>query len=268
MMVVLSGFAVVREWSANAGLFAIDSCSVRLFWDSERLKCVAFLRCKRDALPTELTARHAGSGAIARFSGGVNGFGDGTGPATPAPALRLPATPLRRPAIMTLTQAMENMARSAATLPIGLGRCRRTDPFVDRARVDGICAGLGVEAGDQPLSRGVFAVSGAQRGLLNAQLALVTLKVDALTARVQLYQAMGGGWPPPSLASPADGRSEQSGQEIEQRADCGRGRNGDDPRHHHIAGHAPADRRRATRRTGPDHAAGDGVGGRNRNAQQ
>lgn len=34
----------------------------------------------------------------------------------------------------------------------------------------------------------------AQRGLLNAQLALVALEVDALTARVQLYQAMGGGW--------------------------------------------------------------------------
>jgi NodT family efflux transporter outer membrane factor (OMF) lipoprotein len=34
----------------------------------------------------------------------------------------------------------------------------------------------------------------AQRGLLNAQLALVGLETDALTARVQLYQAMGGGW--------------------------------------------------------------------------
>jgi NodT family efflux transporter outer membrane factor (OMF) lipoprotein len=39
----------------------------------------------------------------------------------------------------------------------------------------------------------------AQRGLLNAQLALVALEVDALTARVQLYQAMGGGWTPEDL---------------------------------------------------------------------
>lgn len=34
----------------------------------------------------------------------------------------------------------------------------------------------------------------AQRGLLNADLALVSLETDALTARVQLYQALGGGW--------------------------------------------------------------------------
>lgn len=34
----------------------------------------------------------------------------------------------------------------------------------------------------------------AQRNLLSAQLALVGLETDALTARVQLYQAMGGGW--------------------------------------------------------------------------
>ncbi len=34
----------------------------------------------------------------------------------------------------------------------------------------------------------------AQRNLLSAQLALVGLQTDALTARVQLYQAMGGGW--------------------------------------------------------------------------
>jgi NodT family efflux transporter outer membrane factor (OMF) lipoprotein len=34
----------------------------------------------------------------------------------------------------------------------------------------------------------------AQRGLLSAQLAAASLQTDALTARVQLYQAMGGGW--------------------------------------------------------------------------
>jgi NodT family efflux transporter outer membrane factor (OMF) lipoprotein len=34
----------------------------------------------------------------------------------------------------------------------------------------------------------------AQRGLLSAQLALVGLETDAFNARVQLYQAMGGGW--------------------------------------------------------------------------
>lgn len=34
----------------------------------------------------------------------------------------------------------------------------------------------------------------AQRGLLNAQLALVGLETDALNAQVQLYQAVGGGW--------------------------------------------------------------------------
>jgi outer membrane protein TolC len=34
----------------------------------------------------------------------------------------------------------------------------------------------------------------AQRGLLGAQLALIQTRSDALAARVQLYQAMGGGW--------------------------------------------------------------------------
>ena len=34
----------------------------------------------------------------------------------------------------------------------------------------------------------------AQRGLLGAQLTAASLQADALTARVQLYQAMGGGW--------------------------------------------------------------------------
>jgi NodT family efflux transporter outer membrane factor (OMF) lipoprotein len=34
----------------------------------------------------------------------------------------------------------------------------------------------------------------AQRGLLSAELALVQAQADALNARVQLYQAMGGGW--------------------------------------------------------------------------
>jgi NodT family efflux transporter outer membrane factor (OMF) lipoprotein len=34
----------------------------------------------------------------------------------------------------------------------------------------------------------------AQRGLLGAQLSLIQLRADALTARVQLFQAVGGGW--------------------------------------------------------------------------
>jgi NodT family efflux transporter outer membrane factor (OMF) lipoprotein len=34
----------------------------------------------------------------------------------------------------------------------------------------------------------------AQRGLLSARLALVQVQSDALNARIQLYQAMGGGW--------------------------------------------------------------------------
>jgi NodT family efflux transporter outer membrane factor (OMF) lipoprotein len=34
----------------------------------------------------------------------------------------------------------------------------------------------------------------AQRGLLGAELSLIQLRADALSARVQLYQAMGGGW--------------------------------------------------------------------------
>jgi NodT family efflux transporter outer membrane factor (OMF) lipoprotein len=34
----------------------------------------------------------------------------------------------------------------------------------------------------------------AQRGLLSAELGLAQLRADALAARVQLYQAMGGGW--------------------------------------------------------------------------
>ncbi|WP_157221117.1 efflux transporter outer membrane subunit [Flavisphingomonas formosensis] len=39
----------------------------------------------------------------------------------------------------------------------------------------------------------------AQRGLLSVQLTLVQLQADALTARVQLYQAMGGGWSEESI---------------------------------------------------------------------
>jgi NodT family efflux transporter outer membrane factor (OMF) lipoprotein len=34
----------------------------------------------------------------------------------------------------------------------------------------------------------------AQRGLLGAQLSLIQLRADALNARIQLFQAMGGGW--------------------------------------------------------------------------
>lgn len=36
----------------------------------------------------------------------------------------------------------------------------------------------------------------AQRGLLGAELALIQLRADALSARIQLFQAMGGGWVP------------------------------------------------------------------------
>lgn len=39
----------------------------------------------------------------------------------------------------------------------------------------------------------------AQRGLLSAQLALVQAESDAITARVTLYQAMGGGWSPAAV---------------------------------------------------------------------
>jgi multidrug efflux system outer membrane protein len=42
----------------------------------------------------------------------------------------------------------------------------------------------------------------AQRGLLNAELALIQAHADELTARVALYQAMGGGWP--GLAAEAE----------------------------------------------------------------
>jgi NodT family efflux transporter outer membrane factor (OMF) lipoprotein len=41
----------------------------------------------------------------------------------------------------------------------------------------------------------------AQRGLLSAQLGLVQIRSDALTARVQLYQAMGGGWSRESISA-------------------------------------------------------------------
>ncbi|WP_336965982.1 efflux transporter outer membrane subunit [Sphingobium aquiterrae] len=41
----------------------------------------------------------------------------------------------------------------------------------------------------------------AQRGLLNAELVLAGLQTDVLTARVQLYQAMGGGWSAASQAA-------------------------------------------------------------------
>ncbi len=34
----------------------------------------------------------------------------------------------------------------------------------------------------------------AQRGLLGAELSLIQLRADALSARIQLFQAMGGGW--------------------------------------------------------------------------
>lgn len=41
----------------------------------------------------------------------------------------------------------------------------------------------------------------AQRGLLGAELSLVQIRSDALAARVQLYQAMGGGWSPQAIAA-------------------------------------------------------------------
>ncbi|QUT06238.1 efflux transporter outer membrane subunit [Sphingobium phenoxybenzoativorans] len=40
----------------------------------------------------------------------------------------------------------------------------------------------------------------AQRGLLGAELALIQAQADALTARVALYQAMGGGWSAEAIA--------------------------------------------------------------------
>lgn len=44
----------------------------------------------------------------------------------------------------------------------------------------------------------------AQRGLLSAQLNLIQIRTDAFNARVQLYQAMGGGWSSDSLAAGQD----------------------------------------------------------------
>ncbi|MBU3077450.1 efflux transporter outer membrane subunit [Sphingomonas quercus] len=41
----------------------------------------------------------------------------------------------------------------------------------------------------------------AQRGLLSVELSLIQIRADALAARVQLYQAMGGGWSADSLAA-------------------------------------------------------------------
>ncbi|MDB5576590.1 MAG: efflux system, outer rane lipoprotein NodT family [Bradyrhizobium sp.] len=41
----------------------------------------------------------------------------------------------------------------------------------------------------------------AQRALLGAELSLVQLRADALSARIQLFQAMGGGWRPCSTAT-------------------------------------------------------------------
>jgi NodT family efflux transporter outer membrane factor (OMF) lipoprotein len=40
----------------------------------------------------------------------------------------------------------------------------------------------------------------AQRGLLSARLALVQVQADTLNARIQLYQAMGGGWSQAAIA--------------------------------------------------------------------
>jgi len=48
----------------------------------------------------------------------------------------------------------------------------------------------------------------AQRGFLNAQLSLIQLRADALNARVQLFQAVGGGWyqcPIPETPCPGGG---------------------------------------------------------------
>lgn len=41
----------------------------------------------------------------------------------------------------------------------------------------------------------------AQRGLLSAQLSVVQIRASALSARVQLYQAMGGGWSAASIVA-------------------------------------------------------------------
>ena len=47
----------------------------------------------------------------------------------------------------------------------------------------------------------------AQRGLLGAELSLIQLRADALSARIQLFQALGGGWPgiPDAPATPPTG---------------------------------------------------------------
>jgi len=44
----------------------------------------------------------------------------------------------------------------------------------------------------------------AQRGLLGAELSLVQIRSDELAARIQLYQAMGGGWSPDAIAALPD----------------------------------------------------------------
>lgn len=49
----------------------------------------------------------------------------------------------------------------------------------------------------------------AQRGLLGAELSLIQLRADALSARIQLYQAMGGGW---TICAVSDAPCLQDGQ--------------------------------------------------------
>ncbi len=44
----------------------------------------------------------------------------------------------------------------------------------------------------------------AQRGLLGAELSLIQLRADALNARIQLFQAMGGGWACAATATPCN----------------------------------------------------------------
>jgi outer membrane protein, multidrug efflux system len=43
----------------------------------------------------------------------------------------------------------------------------------------------------------------AERQLLSAQLSLTQVEADAITARVNLYQAMGGGWNREAIAEEA-----------------------------------------------------------------
>lgn len=69
--------------------------------------------------------------------------------------------------------------------------------------------------------------------------------------------------PPPTMHRRRG--SEQAREQIEQRPHGRAGRNGDEPGRHYPLGHGPAHRAGAAGGAGSDHAAGDGVRGRNGN---